>query len=93
MASKRIHSIALVVAGVHLLGVLLTAWCVSASTEGQAPLVWVYWMMLDLPWSLLLVQLIGSNFIVIHGIVGTMWWYFLAILVARLALLVKAKVR
>jgi hypothetical protein len=43
---------ALTVALLHLLGVIATAWYVAQSTDGQAPMVWVYWAFIDLPWSL-----------------------------------------
>jgi hypothetical protein len=46
------RSCAAAVAVAHLLGVVATAWYVSESTDGQAPMVWAYWAFIDLPWSL-----------------------------------------
>ena len=91
MITKRNHVIAAAVASAHLLGVLLTAWYVSGSSEGQAPLVWAYWMFIDLPWSLPLWQLMNGSFIFIHGVVGTAWWYLLIVLIGKLITFVKAK--
>ncbi len=91
MATKRIHVIATAVAGAHLLGVLLTAWYVSVSSEGQAPLVWAYWMFIDLPWSLPLWQLMSGSFVLIHGVVGTAWWYLIVRLIGRLIAFAKTK--
>jgi hypothetical protein len=88
---KRTHVVAAAVAGVHLLGVLLTALYVSGSTAGQAPLVWVYWMFIDLPWSLPLWQLMSGSFVLIHGVIGTAWWYLLVLLIGRLIAFAKAK--
>src|SRR6202163_2352317 len=79
MTSKRTHMVAAAVAGVHLLGVLLTALYVSKSPDGQAPLVWAYWLFIDLPWSLPLWQLMSGSFVLIHGVIGTAWWYVLVL--------------
>ena len=78
-------------ASVHLLGVLLTALYVSRSSEGQAPLVWAYWLFIDLPWSLPLWQLMNGSFVLIHGVIGTAWWYLLVLLIGRLIAFAKAK--
>ena len=91
MTVKRTHVVASAVAGVHLLGVLLTALYVSQSTDGQAPLVWTYWMFIDLPWSLPLWQLMSGSFVLIHGVIGTVWWYLLVLLIGRLITFAKSK--
>ena len=91
MATQRLHVIAVIVAGVHLLGASLTAWYVSGSSEAQAPLVWIYWMFIDLPWSLPLWELMNSSFFVIHGVIGTVWWYFLVVLIGKLVAFVRSK--
>jgi hypothetical protein len=83
--------VAAAVAGVHLLGVLLTALYVSKSPDGQAPLVWAYWLFIDLPWSLPLWQLMSGSFVLIHGIIGTAWWYVLVLLVGRLIAFAKSR--
>jgi len=74
-----------------LFGVLLTAWYVSGSSDGQAPLVWAYWMFIDLPWSLPLWQLMGGRFVLIHGVICTAWWYLLVLLIGRLIVFARAK--
>jgi hypothetical protein len=91
MTLKRTQVTAAAVAGVHLLGVLLTALYVSRSTDGQAPLVWAYWMFIDLPWSLPLWQLMSGRFVLIHGVIGTAWWYLLVLFVGRLVASARAK--
>jgi hypothetical protein len=107
------HSAAAAIAGVHLLGVVATAWYVAQSTAGQAPLVWAYWAFIDFPWSLayvlqgptygtwvdahsaghpLLAQLLYFPHL-LHGIVGTLWWYVLIVLIGKLVAFTKTKVR
>jgi len=92
MKLKLNHLIATILAGLHLLGVLLTTFYVSNSADGQAPLVWAYWMFLDMPWSLPLWQLMDGRFFLIHGVIGTAWWYALALLVWRLFAYARASV-
>jgi hypothetical protein len=91
MIAKRVHAIAAGVAAAHLLGVLLTEYYVSGSSDGQAPLVWVYWMFIDLPWSLPLWELMSGKLILIHGVIGTVWWYLLTIFIERLIAFVRTK--
>jgi hypothetical protein len=82
---KRIHFVAATVAVLHLLGVLLTAYFVSHSSAAQAPLAWVYWMFIDLPWSWLYWTMTTSGSLgVFHGVIGTAWWYILLILIGKL---------
>jgi hypothetical protein len=78
---KRVFVVATVVAILHLAGVLWTASYVSHSLEGQAPLVWVYWIVIDLPWSLLPFQ----SPLLVHGLIGTVWWCVLIIIFSRAA--------
>lgn len=88
---KRIHFVAAAFAAVHLSGVLLTAYYVSNSSAAQAPLVWVYWMFVDLPWSLLIWTLASGSLALLHGVIGTAWWYILVILVGKLIGAVRSK--
>ena len=95
----------------HLLGFFVTANWVSASMDGQAPMVWALWAFIDLPWSLLYV-LIGrlySHWIealssahpllvrylylpyVLHGLIGTVWWFYLPGIGSKLAKAVRPK--
>lgn len=92
MKLERNHLIAAILAGLHLLGVLLTALYVSGSADGQAPLVWAYWMFVDMPWSLPLWQLMEGRFILIHGVIGTAWWYAVVLGVGRLFIYARTKV-
>ncbi|MEJ0036715.1 MAG: hypothetical protein WDO68_11605 [Gammaproteobacteria bacterium] len=88
----RRHLFALVVAGVHLIGVLLTAWYVAQSSDGQAPLMWVYWAFIDFPFSLLY-ALLDNNVLLIHGAIGTAWWYALILLLSKAISAVTAAIR
>jgi hypothetical protein len=104
MAGRGVQRVAAIVAGLHLAGVVATAFYVAQSSEGQAPLVWVYWAFIDLPWSLayllqgpgygswveahsgghpLIAQLLYFPHL-LHGIIGTVWWYFLVLLIGKL---------
>jgi hypothetical protein len=104
VVSRRVQRVALVVAALHLLGVIVTAIYINASTEGQAPFVWIYWAFVDLPWSLAYLLAgpvyahwfeahtgghpLAAQFLyfpyLLHGIVGTIWWYFLVVIVGKL---------
>jgi hypothetical protein len=78
---KRIFVVAIAVALLHLAGVLWTASYVSHSLEGQAPLVWAYWIFIDLPWSLLPIE----SPLLVHGLIGTVWWCVLVVILSRAA--------
>jgi hypothetical protein len=107
------RSWALAVAVVHLLGVTATAWYVAQSTDGQAPMVWVYWAVIDFPWSLAYV-LFGHGYTgwaeihsashpilaqllyfphLLHGVVGTVWWYSLVRLIGKLVIRIRGPAR
>jgi len=88
----RTQLIASIVASAHLIGVGLTALYVSSSTAGQAPLVWVYWAFVDFPISLLYPAL-NDNVILVHGVLGTGWWYGLTILLIKALSMLRAMVR
>jgi len=51
--------------------------------DGQGPLLWVYWLVIDFPVSLLVILLfavdITSHYVmyIVHGVLGTIWWLFL----------------
>jgi len=97
------RAIGTILAALHLAGVLITAFSISASSDGQAPLLWALWAIIDFPWSLLYMPLGApySNWIeslshshptvamclylpyVLHGVVGTLWWYCLPTIVSR----------
>jgi len=91
MVSKRTHAIAAAVAAAHLLGVFLTQYYVSTSSDGQASLVWAYWMFIDLPWSLPLWELMNGKFLLIHGVAGTAWWYLLILIIGRLVAFIRTR--
>jgi hypothetical protein len=64
--------------------VLVTAYAwntSSADGDAQAALVWVLWFIIDLPVSFLSYELTECSPLVIHGIFGTLWWYFVALVV------------
>lgn len=83
---KGTHRIGSFVATVHLLGVLLTVWYVSIASDssGQAGMVWAFWIVADLPISFLAYELTNSGIILVHVVLGTIWWYFLAMVLTRL---------
>ena len=92
MTSKTRRLSAAIVAGIHLFGILLTWLYVSNSSEGQASLLWVYWAFIDFPFSLLY-SLLDNNFLVVHGAIGTVWWYFLTALLINLISIVSGVFR
>jgi hypothetical protein len=80
------YKIAGIVAAVHLVGVVLTAWYVSVAsqTSGQAVLVWVYWGFIDFPISFLAYSLLNGQFFLAHALIGTLWWFFLVAVIVRI---------
>jgi hypothetical protein len=105
------RQIGIVLASAHLLGVLLTIWYVSGSTDGQASLVWAVWAVVDFPLSLAYL-LLGSLFAqwtqtlssnhpivaqflylphVLHGVIGTIWWFYVPSIVAKFAAMIKER--
>ena len=93
MVFRKAHRVAAVVAAIHFIAVCLTYWYVSAATvdTGQTGLVWVYWLFVDFPWSLPLWQLMSDHLFVIHGVIGTAWWYLLVVLIGRVIAFAKSK--
>jgi hypothetical protein len=83
---KGAYRIAAVAAGIHLACVALTAWYVSAlsQTSGQAVLLWVYWLLIDFPVSLLGYFLFDGQFFLVHAVIGSLWWFFLVLVIARI---------
>lgn len=69
----------------HLVAFIAFAFYVKSvyARDGQAQLLWIYWMVVDFPVSLLLLlaKAVGfrsySTIYVVFGLFGTIWWYFL----------------
>jgi hypothetical protein len=91
MLPKQARQFATIVAGMHLLGVGATEWYVSTSPVGQAPMVWLYWAFADFPVSLLY-ALLDDSFLIVHGVLGTIWWYFLTAVIVRCLIALKAAI-
>jgi hypothetical protein len=83
---KGAYRIAAFVAAIHLVCVALTAWYVSAEeqTSGQAVLVWAIWLLIDFPVSFLGYFLFEGQFFLVHAVIGSLWWFFLAVVVTRI---------
>jgi len=53
-----------------------------SGSDGQGPLLWVYWLVIDFPVSLLVIIMfaidVTSHYMLffVHGILGTIWWFF-----------------
>lgn len=85
MNPKRARFVAGCVAAIHFAGAGATALYVAQSNDGQAALTWAYWVFIDFPLSLLLWSLFSDQFFVIHGILGSIWWFCLSLVVITLA--------
>lgn len=104
MGATRSRCVGLLVAAVHCLGFAATVAHVSTSDEEQSSLLWLVWLIVDAPLSILVIALAKpyqSLFgpfgdladsplawllyppYLVHGIVGAIWWYFLASFAAR----------
>lgn len=108
--SRQVMRLPIVTASVHLALFALTVVYVYTSTDGQAPLVWVLWMVPDFPLSLL--HLVGPTYSrlvhslvprdswldyvlylphLLHGLLGTLWWYLMPRVVVTIVRGAKAK--
>ena len=85
-------------AAAHLAVFFLFATYLHLSTEGQARLLWTLWLPLDFPVSLIVIQgfdrispdtQLGS-FVrtwlpyFVHGVLGTIWWFFLPVVIGSI---------
>ena len=78
------HKIAALVAAIHAAAALITwAIVVAESDSGQAILVWVPWVFIDFPISLLDVAFTAP--LAFHAIAGSLWWYFLVLVFKSIA--------
>jgi hypothetical protein len=92
MISKKLFGIGAAFAIVHLLGVCLTAWNGSTALAEQAPWLWVFWIVIDLPWSFLLYQLTDWSPVIVHGLIS-IWWFFLPILIGKMVIRLRSVFR
>lgn len=78
---------ATIIAIAHVIGAALTGWYVSVAeqTSGQAPMIWAIWMIIDLPVSFLSYELLDLQPVVVHTVIGSLWWFFLALVVTRIS--------
>jgi len=92
---KGAYRVALIVAAIHLVLVAITAWYISAAEQesGQTVLIWVYWLFIDFPVSLLAYFLLDGRFFLAHAVIGTLWWFFLITVVTRIIQAVRERKR
>jgi hypothetical protein len=80
---------------VHLVAFIIFALYLQLSTEGQAWLLWTLWLPLDFPVSLIILK--GFDLIppdslpgravrtwlpyLVHGVLGTIWWFFIPVVI------------
>jgi hypothetical protein len=85
MDMNRQLKIGLLLAAIHL---VVFFWFISylgdlSGRDGQGPLLWIYWLVIDFPVSLVVVLLfavdVTSHYVMyfVHGILGTIWWLYL----------------
>lgn len=90
MTNRLLHIVASAIALIHLTGVGITAVYVANSSDGQAPMAWVLWLFVDLPWSLLFFMW-EASFLVTFGLLGTLWWYGVAFALGKLVILLRER--
>jgi len=88
--------IGVVLAIAHLLAFLVFVVYLNRTSDGQAVLLWAVWLPVDFPISLIVqagFELLPSDGAIgstlrrslpyfVHGVLGTIWWFFLPRLVA-----------
>jgi hypothetical protein len=58
--------------------------------DGQETLMWAYWLIIDFPISLLVLLFFLLNvtshimLYLVHGIIGTIWWFFVPVIINSL---------
>lgn len=92
MSISTQKKIGLLLAVIHL---ILFFWFVSYLTDlsardGQSQLLWIYWLALDFPVSMLVFFLsfvldTTSHYVMyfVHGILGTIWWFFVPTILSK----------
>ena len=89
---NKARRIGLILSVSHLLGLLLFIKYMFhvSGRDGQGPLLWVYWLIIDFPVSILVVLLFALNVTThyvlyfVHGVLGTVWWYYLPIYIHKM---------
>ena len=85
-------------AAAHLLAFILFVLYLHLANDGQARLLWAFWLPLDFPVSLLVIKgfdlispdsQLGSFFRVwlpyfVHGVIGTVWWFFMPVVIGSI---------
>lgn len=87
--------IGVIFSGAHLIAFILFVLYLHQSHEEQSRLLWTLWLPLDFPVSLLVIT--GFDLIphdqlgsivrtwlpyFVHGILGTIWWFFIPVVVS-----------
>jgi len=76
--------LASIVGVIHLALAVLTAVVVHVmeGQSGQAIMVWAPWAIIDIPISLIAYIVLSGNYLVIHGVIGSLWWFFLVAVIS-----------
>ena len=90
MFTSKSQRIGLALAVLHLLCFVLFYVYVNILSAGkeQIQFLWMYWIIIDFPVSLFLIISFvlneTSSYVIYftHGILGTVWWYYLSIIIA-----------
>jgi len=98
---NKCFRIGLVVGGIHLIAVLIFYGYIyfDPAMRSEFAWYWMIWFFIDFPVSLLVVtpllsKLLGFNAVclIVHGIVGSIWWGFIGFCVSHMVCkLVKAR--
>jgi len=92
MSSNKFHKLGAIAAFIHVLIFVCFFIYINvlASGKAQIHILWIYWIIIDFPVSLLHIPTIisgDSNTLTIffhHGVLGTLWWYFIPNIARRL---------
>ena len=95
---KPAKKVGLVFAVLHLIAFFLFVIYLNLSTDGQSRLLWTLWLTPDFPVSLFM--MVGFDVIspdsqiggfirtwlpyLVHGVLGTIWWFFVPILIGSI---------
>jgi hypothetical protein len=84
MKRPKINFLGSILASIHVLVFVYFFVFIDVMSAGkeQAQLLWIYWLVIDFPVSILQILILISggfsklSIVINHGLIGTLWWYF-----------------
>lgn len=96
---SKYNKIGLLFCIIHIAAVISFVYYLNyiSGIDAQGNLMWSYWLIIDFPVSLFVILFfyfdVTSRFMLyfVHGVLGTIWWFFLTALIYKKMFVQKAK--